>query len=145
MGDGRRRAKAVTGMVTLQNALSLVALVIACGALAVSFLAYRQARSTAVLSSQREAIIHVRNAIFDVAKDGNITTKTVASIRDALQISSLISQPKIIDQLDQAFVIASRLEHKPFERLTDQDFNDRAVLEDLLNEVLEAMTEEARL
>jgi hypothetical protein len=69
----------------------------------------------------------------------------VASIRDALQISSLVSQPTIIDELDQAFVIASRLEHKPFDRLTDQDFNDRALLEDRLNEVLKAMTAEARL
>jgi hypothetical protein len=135
----------MTDFVSVQNGLSVAAIVVACGALAVSFLAYRQARKTAALSSRREAIVHVRNAIFDVARDGNITTKTVASIRDALQISSLVSQPKIIDELDQAFMIASRLEHKPFERLTDQDFNDRALLEDLLNDVLQAMTEEARL
>jgi hypothetical protein len=46
---------------------------------------------------------------------------------------------------DQAFVIASRLQHKPFDRLTDQDFNDKELLEALLNNVLKAMTEEARL
>jgi hypothetical protein len=132
-------------MVTLQIALSTIAIVVSCGALAVSFLAYRQARNTAASSSRHEAIVHVRNAIFDVARDGNITTKTVASIWDALQISSIVSQPEIIAELDQALSIASRLEHKPFERLTDQDFNDRAVLEDLLNDILKAMTEEARL
>jgi hypothetical protein len=125
--------------------LSTIAIVVSCGALAVSFLAYRQARNTAALSSRREAIVHVRNAIFDVARDGNITTKTVDSIRDARQISSLVSEPEVIGELDRAFIIASRLEHKPFERLTDQDFNDRTVLEDLLTDILKAMTEEARL
>jgi hypothetical protein len=125
--------RAMTGIVTLQIALSTIAIVVSCGALAVSFLAYRQAR-TAASSSRREVIVDVRNAIFDVARDENITTKTVASFRDALQISSLVSQPEIIGELDQAFIIASRLEHKPFERLTDQDFNDRGVLEDLLND-----------
>jgi hypothetical protein len=132
-------------MVDLQSVSSIVAIAIACGALAVSFLAYRRARNAAALSPRREAIIHVGNAFDDVARDGNITTKTAASIRDARQISSTVFRAKIIGMLDQAFVIASRLQHKPFDRLTDQDFNDKELLEALLNNVLKAMTEEARL
>jgi hypothetical protein len=38
------------------------------------------ARKMAAVSSRREAIVHVRNAIFDLAQDGNITTKTVARL-----------------------------------------------------------------
>jgi hypothetical protein len=49
------------GMVTLQIALSTIAIVVSCGALAISFLAYRQARNTAASSSRREAIVHVCN------------------------------------------------------------------------------------
>lgn len=100
-------------------------------ALAVSGLAYyqarkaaRQARKAASFGTRLEAINHVRTALYDVTKDGNITTNTVASIREALQISQLVFGSTIIAELDQAHRTASRLQHKPFERLTDQDFND---------------------
>jgi hypothetical protein len=84
----------------------------------------------------------------DVIRHGNITTRTVDSIRDAFQISSRVFQPKIIDTLEQAHSIASRLEHserhdqgsalvsrhKSSDRLTDRDEDDKIRLGNLLKD-----------
>jgi hypothetical protein len=135
----------MTDIVNFQNGLSLFAILVSCGALAVSFRASRQARKGAALNCRREAITHVENAIFEVIIDGNITTNTVASIRDALQISSLVFRPKTCGMLEQAHGIAFRLQHKSSDRMTDQDDNDKDRLGGLLLGIKKAMTKEARL
>jgi hypothetical protein len=132
-------------MVYLQIASSVVALVISCGALAVSVLAYRQARNMTLLSTRREAINHVRVAIWDVKINGNITAETVASIRDALHLSTLVFSSAVRSVLEQTHGIAFRLQHKPFERQTDKDDTDTDLMADQLDSVLKVMIKEAAL
>jgi hypothetical protein len=121
------------------------ALLISCGALVVSFLAYLQAKNTQLLGIRREAINHVRAAMSDVKIHGNITANTVASIREAFQISSLVFSSAVVGVLDQAHGIAFRLQHKPSERQTDQDFRDEDCLVDDLDRVLNLMIKQTAL
>lgn len=120
-------------------------------ALAVSVLAYfqsrkaaRHARKSALFGTRLEAISHVRNAMYDVTIDGNITAKTVASIREAFQISLLVFDSTITAKLDQAHRIAFQLQHKPFDQRTDRDDKDRDLLAGHLKNVLKAMNEETQ-
>ena len=125
--------------------ISALALAVSSAALAISILAYRQTRKTALLSSRREAIEHVRSAYSDVVIHGNIDGKTTSSIREALQISSLVFSNKISKPLDDLHGIAFRLQHKPLERHTDKDWEDKELLASELEKILAAMKSEAAL
>jgi hypothetical protein len=76
--------------------------------------------------------------------DGNITAKTVASIRDALQLSSLVFSSAVCKRLERAHGIAFRLQGKPFELQTDQYDQDKDALTSELATIIEAMTKEAK-
>jgi hypothetical protein len=129
----------------LQNALSLIALVISCVALTFSVLAHRKATKVAVLSTRHDAIKHVRNAISDVTLHANIRAETIASIRDAIQLSSLVFSSVVKSALEQALSIAFRLQHKSLEQQTDKDFDDHDLLAKELDSVLKTMIKEAQL
>ena len=118
----------------------------------VSVLAYRQAKNAAheaknaaLLSKRVEVINHVRTAMSDVTVHGNITARTVDSIREPHQSSSLVFGSTVSDVLDQSYGIAVRLQHTPFDERTDQYVSDKRLLEKNLDSVLKAMIEEARL
>ena len=132
-------------MDTLAILLSSGSLAVSLLSLLVSFQAKRQAKSAALLGHRREGIGHVRNAIYDVTVDGNITTKTVDSIRDALQLSSLVFSRRVSNMLDGAHQIAFRLEGKPFDQKPDKDEKDNEALAEQLEAVLTAMNKEAEL
>jgi hypothetical protein len=125
--------------------LSCGSLLVAFLSLAVSLLSKRQAKKAALLGLRREGINHIRAAKFDVSLDGNISPKTVTSIREALQLSSLVFSRRVSDMLDGAHKIAFRLQSKPFELQTDQDDRDRDVLEKQLEAILSAMNEQTAL
>jgi hypothetical protein len=138
------------------NALHHIAenlpIVVSCGSLVVSVLslivsltAKRQAKSAASLGLRHEAINHIRAAIYDVRLDGNITSKTVSSIREALQSSPLVFNGTVSNMLDTAYKIAFRLQSNPSERQTDQDERDMDVLAEQLDAILSAMNEQATL
>ena len=77
-------------MLDLQNILSIIAIVLSCGALAASALAYRQTTKASLLDTRVKAVNRVLTAKSDVTLDGEITPKTVASIQEAFQLSSLV-------------------------------------------------------
>jgi hypothetical protein len=126
-----------------RDALSTGAATISVLALIVSGLAFRQARATALLTSRREAINHVREAFGDVVLHGNVTSKTTSAVREAFQLSSLVFSKTVIAGLDRLHGIAFRLEHKPTERWTDPDWNDKETLGSELQDLLKRMQSEA--
>lgn len=132
-------------MLGLQGVLTVIAIVISCVALAVSILGFRQAKKTALLSTRLEAINHVRTAIHDVTLHGNITTETVASIREAFQLSSLVFGSTISGVLHQAYGSAYRLHGKSFDERTAQDIDDKDLLTNNLDSVLQVMIGETTL
>jgi hypothetical protein len=132
-------------LLDLQNVLSIIAIVLSCGALAASALAYRQATKASLLDTQVKAVNHVLTAKSDVILDGEITAKTVASIREAFYRSSLVFGSDVKRGLDQAHRFAFRLQQTPFDQQTVQDSNDKAFLEKLLDRILQVMIGEARL
>jgi hypothetical protein len=125
--------------------LSVVSLMFSGTALVVSLLAYRQARNTALLGSRREAIDHLRSALSDVALHAHIDGKTVSSIREAYQISSLVFSKRLIESLDKLYGIAFRLQHKSLDRQTEQDWKDKDLLTEELQQTIDAMKREAAL
>jgi len=129
----------------LHTILSILALVVSCGALTVSFLAYRQSKSVGLLTMRREAIAQVRAAIDDVVLHGNIRAETVGDIRDALQLTSLMFSSKVNNTLAEAFGIAFRLANKSEDGHSDQDLTDKGRLGDRLREVLKVMVDETKL
>jgi hypothetical protein len=83
--------------------------------------------------------------MFDVNLDGNITTKTVASIREASQLSSLVFSSTVSGMLDRAHETAFRLQNIPLDRQTDQDDQDKDMLAGELEIILKAMQKETAL
>ena len=132
-------------MLDLQNVLSIIAIVLSCGALAASALAYRQATKASLLDTQVKAVNRVLTAKSDVTLDGEITPKTVASIQEAFQLSSLVFGSNVKRGLDQAHRFAFHLQQTPFDQQTVQYSNDKAFLEKLLDRILQVMIGEARL
>ena len=104
-------------MLDLQNVLSTIAIVLSCGALAASMLAYRQATKASLLDTQVKAVNRVLTAKSDVTLDGEITPKTVASIQEAFQLSSLVFGSNVKRGLDQAYRFAFHLQQTPAEFL----------------------------
>jgi hypothetical protein len=127
------------------ESLSIIAIVVSVAALAVSIMAMRQGKKTALVGHRLEAINHVRTAMFDVNLDGNITTKTVASIREASQLSSLVFSSTVSGMLDRAHETAFRLQNIPLDRQTDQDDQDKDTLAGELEIILKAMQKETAL
>ena len=71
--------------------------------------------------------------------------KTVASIQEAFQLSSLVFGSNVKRGLDQAYRFAFHLQQTPFDQQTVQYSNDKAFLEKLLDRILQVMIGEARL
>src|SRR5215471_8352099 len=73
--------------------LSGGSLVVSLRSLAASRTANREAQTAARLEHRLEGMNHVRWVMHDVILDGNITADTVASIREAVQISDRVLAP----------------------------------------------------
>jgi hypothetical protein len=128
----------------MSNTLAVIALVASLASLAVAFASYRQSKKTESLALRREAIHHVQAAFHDVV-DGHITTKTVESIREATQLAKLLFSNNVEDPLKQAQSAASRLQHIPIERQTDEYYKGKTKLGEDLDTALERMNKEAHI
>jgi hypothetical protein len=80
----------------------------------------RIAKKAATLGQRTEAINHIRNAMYDTHKDGNITTKTTDSIQRAAHLSRLVFNDGITQTVERARTISDRLQHTPSERQNEQ-------------------------
>jgi hypothetical protein len=101
-------------------------LVVSVLTLILSVLVYRQANKKAEdtknasrLGLRLQAINHIRNALWDTEIDGNITTRTTDSIRDALQLSALVFDDEITQTLKAAHEISFRLQNTSSDERND--------------------------
>jgi len=111
--------------------------------LAASRTANREAQTAARLEHRLEGMNHVRWVMHDVILDGNITADTVASIREAVQISDRVFSAHVAETLNQLRATIVHLHHTPSERLTERDLKAADELKEKLEAVLERMKEEA--
>jgi hypothetical protein len=132
--------------------ISVASLVVSGLSLVVAGLSYWQANKKAedakrasALGLSLQAINNVRNALWDVKFDGNTTTKTTNSIRDAAHLSTLIFEEAITQTLEAARRISYELENTPSERQTAQYDGRKAELAGKLEAVLELMKKQASL
>lgn len=127
------------------TAVPLVALFVSACALGVSLFALLQSRKTSLLNARREVIDHLRAALYDIQIHGAIRDETVASVRDAYQLSTLVFGKQIEKTLEEAFAIAFRLSHKPEDRWSDKDYEDREALLKALGDAFGAMKAKASI
>jgi hypothetical protein len=105
--------------------------------------AKEQAKKAATLGQRTEAINHIRNAMYDTHKDGNITTKTTDSIQRAAHLSRLVFNDSITQTVERARTISDRLQHTPSERQNEQYEQDKDALKRCLDNALDLMNKEA--
>jgi hypothetical protein len=105
--------------------------------------AKEQAKKAATLGQRTEAINHIRNAMYDTHKDGNITTKTTDSIQRAAHLSRLVFNDSITQTVEHARTISDRLQHTPSERQNEQYEQDKDALKRCLDNALDLMNKEA--
>jgi hypothetical protein len=130
------------------KATEIISLLFSAGALLVSFLSWRVSRRAlkiGSLGSRLGAMTHVREAIDDVTRHGVVNAQTAATLREAFQLSRLVFNRSAADTLEKLHNIAFRLQHKPTERYTDQDENDKEFLMTELGKVLERMRSQATI
>jgi hypothetical protein len=127
----------------MTDTLLVIALVGSLASLAVAFASYRQSKKTS-LALRREAIHHVQAAFQDVV-DGNITTKTVDSIRESAELAELLFSKTVKEPLKRAQSAASRLQHTPSERQTDEYYKGKTKLGEDLDSGLDLMAKEAKI
>jgi hypothetical protein len=90
------------------------------------------------------AINHLREALFDIANDGTVTSKTANSIHEAMHLSALVFSHEVRNGLNRAYVTVARLWQPPASR-TDQDTQDTIALARDLQTLIARMNEEAAL
>ena len=125
-------------------------LVVAALSLVVSVLAYWQANKKAeeakrasALALRLQAIGHIRNAMYDTHKDGNITTKTTDSIQQSAHLSRVVFPDSITRTVERALAISNRIQHTPSERQNERYDKEKDTLERCLEDVLDLMNEKA--
>ena len=135
---------------TLTDKLAAMALLVSFGSLVMSIAsvvlaaqAKEQAKKAATLGQRTEALNHIRNAMYDTHKDGNITTKTTDSIQRAAHLSRLIFNDSITQTVERARTISDRLQHTPSERQNEQYEQDKDALKRCLDNALDLMNKEA--
>jgi hypothetical protein len=112
----------------------------------VSLAGKRQAEKTATIVERYKAINHIRDAFNDVILHGNITNETVASLREAAQISAVwFTTPGLLETLNSMHGTAFRLSGVSWEHHTEQDRRDIEALKANLGAVLKIMRKEASL
>jgi hypothetical protein len=129
----------------MSETLPVFALVLSLASLALAFMSYRQSKKTESLALRREAINHVRTAFLDVVLDGHITTKTVDSMREAVELAERVFSSNVKDPLTHAHAATSRLQNTPVERQTNRYLNEKATLGNDLDTALERMNREVNI
>lgn len=105
--------------------------------------AREDAKKFSALGLRLQAIGHIRNAMYDTHKDGNITTKTTDSIQQAAHLSRAVFGDSITQTVERALAISNRIQHTPSERQNERYDQDKDTLERCLEDVLDLMNEKA--
>ena len=117
-------------------------LIVAAASFVIAVLAKRQARKGATLEHRVKAIIHVRQAHFDVTNNGYVAVDTIKSIQEARNLAALVFGHKVRNELDQAHETASRLIIAP-NRLEHQHSPENTELGKNLQRLIARMNKEA--
>jgi K+-sensing histidine kinase KdpD len=135
---------------TMTDWLAVVALLVSVGSLVVSIAsaviaarAKKQAMKAATLEQRTEAINHIRHAMYDTHKDGNITNKTISDIQRAAHLSRLVFNDSITQTVERARTISDLLQHTPSERQNERYEQDKDALKRCLEGALDLMNKEA--
>jgi K+-sensing histidine kinase KdpD len=122
---------------------SIAALLVAIASAVIAWRAKEQAKKAATLGQRTEAINHIRNAMNETHKDGNITNKTTDSIQRAAHLSRLVFNDSITRTVERAHSISDRLQHTPSERQNERYEQDKDALKRCLDNALDLMNKEA--
>jgi hypothetical protein len=125
--------------------ISCGSLVVAIASAVIAWRAKVQARRAATLAPRTEAIQHLRHALYDVNRNAILANReTVESIQKAMHLAALAFNRKIRNELERAYMTASRLNMPPHQQRTEKDENDlrglRADLQSLINDMNQAAT-----
>jgi hypothetical protein len=123
--------------------ISVLSFLVSGGSLWVAISGKRQAGKAATLAQRTDAINHIRNAMYDTHKDGNITNKTTDSIQRAAHLSRLVFKDSITQTVERARTISDRIQHTPSEQQNEQYDQDKDALKRCLDDVLDLMNKEA--
>jgi hypothetical protein len=133
--------------------MSFASLLVSAGSLVVSAISLlfsrasnQQSQKMAALAARQAGINYVREALNDIILHGNITAETVASLREAAQISKLwFTTPGLLETLNGMHGTAFRLSGVSWEQYTEQDRQEIDALKTNLGAVLKIMQKEASL
>jgi hypothetical protein len=126
----------------------IISLLFSAGALLISTIGLwfsLRAEKSGLLTRRLEAMTRVREAIDDVTRHGVVNAQTAATLREAFQLSRLVFNRSVAGTLEKLHEIAFRLQHRPPERYTDQDEDDKEFLMSELEKVLERMRSQAAI
>jgi hypothetical protein len=126
-------------------AVSIISAGVAVFSAITAWKAKQHTSKASILAQRLEAITHIRNAIHDTVLDGNITTKTAESIRQAAHLSEVVFDKSITHTVERAFAISDRIKHIPSERQDDQYDKSKDELDRLLGDILLLMKKETSL
>ena len=124
--------------------LSLGSLLVSLVSCAVAFKTKREVKTAARLESRIKAISHIRDALHDLTKDGNVRATTTASIGKALHLSALLFSSAIRQEIDRAHATAYRLQDVKWQ-IADRDARDIVALRRDLQVIIARMNQEATL
>src|SRR5215475_3161500 len=125
--------------------VSILALLVSGGSLAVSLLTKRQSRNMGLLPTRFEAINLVANALHDVLLRGIVTSETKTSIADAYRIASVAFSETVKQALDDAHKLAFLCHGAKFDRETEKDWDNDEKLKKGLTDIYNTMVKEAKI
>ena len=102
-----------------------------------------QAKTLALLTHRREALEHVRFAIWDIVHEDHIDSRTVAELTEAYRLSKLVFSKGVSGSLEKLHGIAFRLQGIPLLERTTQDQKDRDFLAGQIQKTLRDMESES--
>jgi hypothetical protein len=103
----------------------------------------KQAKTLALLTHRREALEHVRFAIWDIVHEDHIDSRTVAELTEAYRLSKLVFSKGVSGSLEKLHGIAFRLQGIPLLERTTQDQKDRDFLAGQIQKTLQDMESES--
>jgi hypothetical protein len=130
------------------KATEIISLLFSAGALLISTIGLwfsLRAEKSSLLNRRLEAMTRVREAISDVTLHGVVNAQTATALREAFQLARLVFNRSVAGTLEKLHEIAFRLQHRPAERYTDQDEDDKEFLMSELGKVLERMRSQAAI
>ena len=112
---------------SLTDLLAVIAIGVFVGNLMVAIRAVQQANKAATPETRTGAINHVREALHDLIQEGVVKTNTPECLRKALYLSAPVFSSEARQEIDQAYVMACRLQDVGWQ-ITDQDAHDIVAL-----------------